>query len=339
MCHPRLYEFTIRWCSPAAVKIRRESGGRFGGMAATTNHLERMRDGGFTVVSRRRGRGGSAPPPPSSLQQAAQLRPNTDFRYRTSGVNNGATALATLENRLDHAIAELRESATFVAELIRILRASGAFSEMLCLGIGRFASNRAARYQLALTLILRQEVLADEGVLHVFDPVLEDVELELLRRRGCCMRPWNEEGRVAVTGRCLSYLPHCTQELYSNLLGANWSADKLPLVFVLGNSFAALVDAPPNAERERIASWCRVTRAAPFVVERSCDALGTHDHAACDHAFGNTALHTFEASSMPPAGDVLWTRPFEPWPRSEVLEPLVRQDQDGCACCAEASHG
>eukprot|EP00958_Prasinococcus_capsulatus_P004771 scaffold442_cov397-Prasinococcus_capsulatus_cf.AAC.20 len=38
------------------------------------------------------------------------------------------------------------------------------------------------------------------------------------------------------------YMPHCEVLLYDNVLSANWSAEGLPRVVVLGNSFTRYLD-------------------------------------------------------------------------------------------------
>ena len=284
-----------------------------------------MRDGGFEIVSRRRGR--KVAPTTRVPSSAAASPPN--FRYRTSATTAASDAEVSaarqqLDGWVDAAVAELRSSA-FVTGLLQILRAEEPFGSFLCLGVGHFGSERAARHQLALALILSEELrgmgnLADgEGTLEVFDPVLDSVELDLLRRRGCRVRSVNDEGRIPVNSHCLCYLPHCTRQLYSNLLEANWGAERLSRLAVLGNSFAAFADASGTGG---VAPWCRVSRVAPLFNERSCDALlgGTRDFG---HAFSNTCLHTIDASAVPPLDSPLWTRPFARPTSADFVEPLI----------------
>ena len=281
-----------------------------------------MRSGGFKIVSsRRRGRKSvAARPPPAEGLTTGALR-----QHQPGPASEGSASAAedrVLDRRLDEAAAELRAS-TFVKQLLARLQAIEApgIDSLVCLGIGHFAVHRAARFQFALALVLRDELLpasAGASGLHVYDPVLDDAELRCILRRGGCVRPHNEEGRVSSVGeRCLCYLPHCTRQLYSNLLEANWGADALPRLVVLGNSFEALASSAPSAAaRSREAAWCRVTRAAAAVREQPCEPM-LREPSAFEHAFGSTSLHTFDAAALPPAE---WARPFEPWPKTD-LEP------------------
>ena len=220
---------------------------------------------------------------------------------------------------MDEAVAELRVS-PLCSGLLRALRSLPPISSIVCLGVGQFASSRPARYQLALALLLRDELLPSEAGgderLHIYDPALSDLELECARLAGCAVRSSNEAGRIALPGRTLYLLLHCPRALYSNVLDANWGPEKLHKVIVLGNSFQALADALDASERTRTVGWCRVTRAASLVTETTLEALASR---ACsndfDYAFSNTCLHTFDVAVMPAADDALWSRPFEPAPQ------------------------
>ena len=295
-----------------------------------------LQDGGFTIVSGRRaarGRGG---------QSSGKKSVTTGFRYsRTAAESDAEAECSALGARVDDAVAELRASG-LASGLLHELRAQPALSSIVCLGVGRFGSHRAARYQLALALLLRDELLPSasaEGCechahprLHVYDPLFGDIERRYARLAGCAIRPHNEAGSVRVPDRCLYLLLHCPRALYSNLLAANWGADELQRVVVLGNSFAALADSLDPTERANSASWCRVTRVAHLATEKSCGALGGGDSGAFDHAFANTSLHTFEADAMPPADDAIWTQPFAATPEPSDQGLL----SDGCCdggCC------
>jgi hypothetical protein len=234
-------------------------------------------------------------------------------------------SVAAINRHLEAALTEVR-AAPLLAALLAAFAEEPPVAAIVCLGVGRFAVSRAARYQLALALLLRDalqppaaaagQAPAERAELHLFDPLLGEHELRCARERGCTLRPHNEAGKVALPGRTLYLVLHCPRALYSNLLEANWGPERLPEVLVLGNSFAALADAPTAAEAARTAAWCRVTRAAPLVTERPCSAMLAAGSGAADfeHAFANTSLHSFRREAMPPADDALWTRPLGPAP-------------------------
>jgi hypothetical protein len=228
-----------------------------------------MEDGGFTLVKKgarsggkQRGRAGST---------GGQQSDGGGFRYQ--GVSEAAAAapgaaLAAMQQQLDAAAAQLEGSGLW--EGVRAaLRATPQVSNIVCLGVGSFGSSASARYQLALALLLRRELLGvplagggddcgccggGHGVpaaappaaseradpppppppppMDVYDPVLEEAELALLRARGCGVPERNEEGRRSVAaveaeGATLFFMPHCGRQLYANVLEANWGAEHL----------------------------------------------------------------------------------------------------------------
>ena len=339
----------------------------------SSQHAARMEDGGFTIISHRRGRGGRKG---HSVAAARRATDAAGFRYGKGGPCGGSSssssssatvdpaAIDTLRRRVDQAVEELRSSPLYSGLVQRLRSGPRPIDEIVCLGVGNFASQYSARSQLALALLLRDELLlqkdvvdaaesgadqpshesstatasasdesgggsnaadasssgsgaagATDGLLHVFDPMLEPLELQMLQREPrCAIRPRNEEGRVHLPRRrCLFLMPHCPRQLYSNVLEANWGAAHLADVLVLGNSFAALADALDPSERASTCGWCRVTRCAYLATELSCDQLGGRA-GDFEYAFANTSLHTFDAAAMPPDGDEVWTRSFEPAP-------------------------
>ena len=271
--------------------------------AMAGSHEDRMLAGGFTIVSKRRGRGPpTRPPREEGLVTANGARATLigNARAAPSGDSSAADD-EILDQRLDAAVAELR-AAAFAQQLIAYVRSVGApaIDSLLCLGVGHFASSRAARYQFALMLLLRDELRmrsavdssangsahasaangsahasAANGSAHasayatsaadacadeplpfmVYDPVMVEAEVRCVRRRGGSVPARNDEGRVQIEGRrgrgtvngtvngtviegrrCLCYLPHCTRQLYANLLAANWGAHQLSRLVVIGNA-------------------------------------------------------------------------------------------------------
>ena len=302
-------------------------------IADRSQHTARMEAGGFQVVSSRKRKKAPA-------ARAATAKERAAASILTRGWSSGAgaseeaidAALVAVSRRIDSAMAEVKQS-PFCTGLLRALRALPPVASIVCLGVGNFASSASARCQLALALLLRDELLVQGaesseccddcnsgggGKLHLYDPLFDAVELHYLRAaRGCTLRPANESGRVVVDGRCLFLCLHCPRALYSNLLAANWGPACLPDVLVLGNSFAALADSLRPAERASTAGWCRVTRVAHLATEAPCETLAGAAHVAdFGHAFAASSLHTFDAASMPAEGDELWECAFEPTPEA-----------------------
>ena len=271
-----------------------------------------MEDGGFTLVKKgarvggkQRGRTGST---------GGKQSDGGGFRYQgvpeAAAAASPAATLAAMQQKLDAAVAQLEGSGLWRG-VRAALQATPRVSSIVCLGLGSVGSSASARYQLALALLLRRELLGvplagggdgggdDDGcgccgggggggvpaaapsaaaeragpppapaptpappVMDVYDPVLGEAERAMLRARGCGVPERNEEGRRSVAaaeaeGVTLFFMPHCGRQLYANVLEANWGAQQLARLAILGNSFTAYADALTAAQRERAAGWCR----------------------------------------------------------------------------------
>jgi len=305
---------------------------------------ERMQAGGFTLVRRRGGRRGAGRP--------AKIPPAPD----SAGLEVDAACsvapadLASLARRIDEAMQELRTSLLW--QEISSLVAVGPEAALVGLGIGSFATAPAPRYQMAMALLLRAELQrrapqrgaaspaaaaapfdapapAHEPVapslrevhVAVFDPVFSALERHYLEMQGCEVLAHNDEGRCVARTPTLFFLPHCGRQLYSNLLGANWSAAQLPGIRVLGNSFGAYGEAIPDGKRQQVARWCALARAAPITEEQTCGQPAAGRDADFCNAFNNLSFHTFHAKDLPPDGRPFWT--LEPQPADDSL---VRRD-------------
>jgi hypothetical protein len=108
--------------------------------------------------------------------------------------------------------------------------------EIVCYGVGHFSVSRASALQAALAVLLRRH-LRIRGAMHLYDPVLSDNEKAAAAALGFSMLPVNEVGLRAVSMHTLFFMPHCGRRLYSNVLRANWGAQGLGNLLIVGNSF------------------------------------------------------------------------------------------------------
>jgi hypothetical protein len=135
-------------------------------------HTAVMEEGGFTIVPGRSLRRGSSRPSKQLLagQHQRGLEPRPALRLalpRTIG-SASTTDLSALSARVDAAVAELRGSA-LMSRLRHALESSIQPScdrpvprAIVCLGLGSFATAAAPRYQMALALLLREELLVSD---------------------------------------------------------------------------------------------------------------------------------------------------------------------------------
>lgn len=73
--------------------------------------------------------------------------------------------------------------------------------------------------------------------MYIFDPVMTELDKELCAIYKLDIIQENEQGKRAVEQSTLFYMPHCGRGLYSNTLSANWTAQQLPLITIIGNRF------------------------------------------------------------------------------------------------------
>lgn len=76
----------------------------------------------------------------------------------------------------------------------------------------------------------------------VYDPALSEVDHQAIQQLGCDIIGVNEEGMRTAERPTLFYMPHCEEWMYDNVLAANWGAEHLGRVAILGNSFSNYYD-------------------------------------------------------------------------------------------------
>ncbi len=304
-----------------------------------------MEEGGFTLVRRRKG--GRRAAPRTRAEHSVGDDGDSDAEPEPEEVARQAA-------RLDEAVRELRASALW--RRVRALVPALGVHELVCLGIGSFSRSTASRYQLALALLLRDEIRtpSDSGAvdapagearpaMSVYDPVLSALERQCLAGAGCALLQSNDEGRCVASVRTLYFMPHCGRQLYSNLLRANWGREGLQRCAVLGNSFGAYAAALSDARTDAVTSWCALARATCHVEEVNCGEEASSGAGAgrrrsdetFDNAFNNLSLHTFAGARLPPDDDACWARAFDPPPPNDPLanRDIVASGRGHAGCC------
>ena len=130
---------------------------------------------------------------------------------------------------------------------------SNSVIHIICYGLGSVEENLSSRYQLALLLLLIEEVqLFNEnklnsklelGLIEFYDPVFNSVDKQLLvdtygfkislQNDQCFRLAENTDSDNKVM--TLFYMPHCGKAMYNNLLFTNWSMKQLKSLVILGN--------------------------------------------------------------------------------------------------------
>uniref|UniRef100_A0A3P9IQG2 SRR1 domain containing n=1 Tax=Oryzias latipes TaxID=8090 RepID=A0A3P9IQG2_ORYLA len=192
------------------------------------------------------------------------------------------------------------------------LKNTGDQLECVCYGLGSFSSCTAARYQLAMLLLLLEVLQVSLRDCLVYDPIFSPGEQDVLRELGMTVLTENEEGKRPVTKPTLFYLMHCGKALYNNLLWKNWSLRGLSHLVIIGNSF--------NGMRERMVE--RVFKQEYSYISKAVDLCEEKMLPCPSHmidVFSDTAVIAF-----PP--HILHKVPQTNW--AELPEPEYRDRQD-----------
>ena len=172
----------------------------------------------------------------------------------------------------------------------------------------------------------------------LYDPVLTAVDEALLARLGVALDSQNEEGHCAVARPTLFFMPHCGNAMcvrlltsrmgsgfviaflpvhcrYHNLVCANWSAEALQRLVIVGNSFRAYADKLPMRVRPPLTAAALIRREFCFL--RLAAALleaPVHEADFVVGALNDTAVHRFDAARL---ACLDWTNEAPP-PRYEA---------------------
>jgi len=160
--------------------------------------------------------------------------------------------LETLMNEMKHSIKSMKKS-RFYREFLRQMNGSEIMGEMrrvqqtdtnhmpfqmVLYGLGSIENSEASRLQLALAVLMKKD--SDWiSEIEIYDPVLSPIDREVINCLGFTCLSHNEYARRTAEAPTLFYMPHCPMHLYNNVLHANWTADNLNRIVVLGNPLSA----------------------------------------------------------------------------------------------------
>nr|CAG4643558.1 EOG090X0FII [Ilyocryptus agilis] len=189
-------------------------------------------------------------------------------------------------------------------------------SDIVCLGLGRFSSCRAARYQLAFLLLLYDHFRCP---VEVSDPVFSQEEKDFLKRLGLRVATINCEGRRKVTSLqslCLFILPHCPRELSNNLLYANWDQFSLRNCIIYANSFESV---RLNTPRRFLEIFHNLLQVKDVVKE-----IPVSNTFYLPDVFNDLCLHVFPTDKLQSVQSSFWDSPEPSYPRESEL--ILSQD-------------
>lgn len=177
-------------------------------------------------------------------------------------------------------------------------------NDLYCLGIGHVSERIVSRYQLALFLALRNKLKINE--VFVYDPVLWDVEKEILNELGITVTETNLEGKynVRTDAVAIFYLPHCPKQLTNNLLWSNWGL-RLSNCIIISNSFSNIVDNLSKQQLTKNANY--ISDILPHTLELAViNSFKYYD------VFNDTAIHMFPVNRLSLISEDFWRNRDEP---------------------------
>ncbi|XP_069565596.1 SRR1-like protein [Brachyistius frenatus] len=194
--------------------------------------------------------------------------------------------------------------------------------ECVCYGLGSFSSCVSARYQLAMLLLLLDAGQIPLKDCSVYDPVFSSGERDVLRELGLTVLTENEEGKHLATKPTLFYLMHCGKALYNNLLWKNWSAQRLSLVIIIGNSFSGMRER--MIEREFTRDYSYISKAVDLCEERRLPCPSR-----LIDVFNDTSIITFPSNGLNGSQQSTWAESSEPqYQHCPDLEIILRETQN-----------
>ncbi|KAH8556981.1 SRR1-domain-containing protein [Umbelopsis sp. PMI_123] len=202
----------------------------------------------------------------------------------------------------------------FYSELLSILQdkvVSESPHDIVCYGVGSIQESKNAQYQFILALLMR-DLIKLPGALYIYDPIFTELDIKVCEHYNTEIIKDNEHGRRTVEQRTLFYMPHCGKSLYSNTLEANWNAEQLPNVIVVGNRFENYTESLLDRELKRDCPYLipavKVVACTPFPTEFDNNQI-----------FNDLCVQTFPKDTLANVEKSFWQK----------LETAKDNDSDG----------
>lgn len=161
--------------------------------------------------------------------------------------------------------------------------------QIICYGVGNYTDSVAAKYQFVLLLLLKQEYKCD---VLVYDPVFNDLELELIKLFNLELICENEEcKRTIKPTKTLVYMPRCPIQLINNLLFSNWTEENLNNLILLSNSINTILDSNTDSFLETNLNFL-------FNVKDILEEVPIINNFKFTDIFNDTSLHYFLSNKL-----------------------------------------
>ncbi|WMV53915.1 hypothetical protein MTR67_047300 [Solanum verrucosum] len=160
---------------------------------------------------------------------------------------------------------DLEHNETFQQCLFRLL-GSHSHVQVVIYALGSMEYSFHSQFQLAVVLLLKQDISNWIGNIQVYDPLMSPADMLVFRKLDVEMLTIDENCKRQVRRPTMFYMPLPSYWLIGNLLGANWSSSCINQIFLLTNSFRYLLTNISSCNQNGETSH-RVERILPFTTE------------------------------------------------------------------------
>ena len=192
---------------------------------------------------------------------------------------------------------------------------------IICYGLGSIDDQFSSRYQLALLLLIIDELKSitfdsdsnSSGLkinfVELYDPVFSEIDKKLLtdfysfrlESINCkCMKNTKlfDETSAAGDDETLNFffMPHCSKGLFNNLLFANWYEKNLNSLIILGNSFNTIM--LNTLDQLMVKSYSFIRDSSLFLKEIKLDSMCELTDAFYDMSFLTFKVDSSEISKL-----------------------------------------
>ncbi|OLL25023.1 SRR1-like protein [Neolecta irregularis DAH-3] len=167
----------------------------------------------------------------------------------------------------------------------------------ICFGLGSLSFRRPLS-QLALAIETFHMFRISRNRF-AYDPVFQIQDIELLKSLDIDVIPPDKAYDYTVRETTLFYMPFCDAVLYEAVLRANWSAEMLGNVGILGNNLSSYVER--NSKK-------KMKREFPciFAISDYLDCRPLPQNFEADDTFSDLCFTTFSISRMPDINNEFW---------------------------------
>ena len=234
-----------------------------------------MESGGFTLVTKGKG----------ARRRKGDIR--TTVLKETPG--RGVIDVDKAILKIKQAMVDLQASPFFDGLCRDLLPLVGGCDVIWCFGLGHLGECVTARYQVALLLVIRDQLGVTSGGVFVNDPIFYSEEVEILQKLRLNVALENIECKLRCEARTLLFLPHCPKQLVNNLLYSNWRPEKLINLVIFANSFSGTFERSRRRELEQGAGLLLK------VVERGLvKEVPVKNNFKFEDIFNDSSIHSFQ---------------------------------------------